>query len=111
MPARQASHIQRREEQPDSGTAEVLVRIRGIALLLAPPSFGYRECVRRCRVFVVGPGLFVSLSVFVRLFCSFVCSLRRWFVCRLVRSFVVGWLVCFGRRAVLLVPVVTAPDE
>ena len=70
-----------------------LCESEALHFLLAPPSFGYRECVRRCRVFVVGPGLFVSLSVFVRLFCSFVCSLRRWFVCRLVRSFGVGWLV------------------
>ena len=54
---------------------------------------------------------------------------RSWFVCLVVRvlcfvSFVggwwsvggrwlvvVGWLVVFGRRAVLLVPVVTALDE
>ena len=76
--------------------------------LLAPPCFGYRESVRRCRVFVVGPGLFVSLSVLFRF-------VRWWLVVGGWLSvggwWLVGWLVVFGRRAVLLVPVVTAPDK
>ena len=88
------------------------MRIRGIALLLAPPSFGYRECVRRCRVFVVGPGLFVSLSVFVRFVRrSFVRSVGSFVVFVSLCLFAVCWLVGFGRRAVLLAPVLTALDE
>ena len=53
--------------------------------------------------------MFVSLSVFVVSFRSLVVGW--WLVVggRLVD--VGGWLVVFGRRAVLLVPVVTAPDE
>ena len=61
--------------------------------LLAPPCFGYRESVRRCRVFVVGPGLFVSLSVFVVSFRSFVVG--GWWLVGLVVGWLVGWLcVC-----------------
>ena len=58
--------------------------------LLVPPCFGYRESVRRCRVFVVGPGLFVSLSVFVVSFRSLVMVVGGWWM-------VVGcWLLgCF----------------
>lgn len=37
--------------------------MQSIALVLARPCFGYRECVRRCRVF--GPGLFVKLTVYL----------------------------------------------
>ena len=64
-----------------------------------------RMFVSRVRVFVVGPGLFVSLSVFVVSFRSFVVD--GWWLDGLNA----GWLDGFGRRAVLLVPVVTAPDE
>ena len=79
--------------------------------------------MRRCRIFVIGPGLFVSLSVFVVSFRSLVvggwwmvvgCWLVGWLVVWLVGwlvGWLVSWLVFVGRRAVLLVPVVTAPDE
>ena len=58
--------------------------------------------MRRCRIFVVGPGSFVWLSVFVVSFRLLVVG-GWWLV-----GWVVGW---FGRRAVLLIPVATAPDE
>ena len=77
--------------------------------LLAPPCFGYRESVRRCRVFVVGPGLFVSLSVFVVSFRSLVVGGRCLLLGR--RCLVVTCSLRLGRRAVLLDPVATAADE
>ena len=67
--------------------------------LLAPPCFGYRESVRRCRVFVVGPGLFVSLSVFVVSFRSLVVGGRLvvggWWLLACLLGWLLGCLVAW----------------